>query len=222
MLVARNCHKAVYHALYLRQLHPVFTYPEITRTGLQGQITEAQIRVAFDENPDIKAVVITSPTYDGVVSDVAAIASAAHAHGALLIVDEAHGAHFGFGGGFPQNAIVLGADAVIVSLHKTLPAFTQTALLLLGGMREAAVEKFLGIYETSSPSYVLMTGIERCIHYVRDNKETAFAQLRSKLDRFYQKVSGLSHLNVVRKSDFLLTRHMILTSQRLLYLRKRL
>ena len=145
---------------------------------------------------------ITSPTYDGVVSDVAAIASVAHAHGALLIVDEAHGAHFGFGGGFPQNAIALGADAVIVSLHKTLPAFTQTALLLLGGMREATVEKFLGIYETSSPSYVLMTGIERCIHYVRDNKETAFAQLRSRLDRFYQKVSGLSHLNVVRKSDF--------------------
>lgn len=102
VLVARNCHKAVYHALYLRQLHPVFTYPEITRTGLQGQITEAQIRAAFDENPDIKAVVITSPTYDGVVSDVAAIASVAHAHGALLVVDEAHGAHFGFGGGFPQ------------------------------------------------------------------------------------------------------------------------
>ena len=202
VLVARNCHKAVYHALYLRQLHPVFTYPEITRTRLQGQITEAQIRAAFDENPDIKAVVITSPTYDGVVSDVAAIASVAHAHGALLVVDEAHGAHFGFGGGFPQNAIALGADAVIVSLHKTLPAFTQTALLLLGGMREAAVEKFLGIYETSSPSYVLMTGIERCIHYVRDNKETVFAQLRSRLDRFYQKVSGLSHLNVVRKSDF--------------------
>ena len=165
----------------------MFTYPEITRTGLQGQITEAQIRAAFDENPDIKAVVITSPTYDGVVSDVAAIASVAHAHGALLVVDEAHGAHFGFGGGFPQNAIALGADAVIVSLHK---------------MREAAVEKFLGIYETSSPSYVLMTGIERCIHYVRDNKETVFAQLRSRLDRFYQKVSGLSHLNVVRKSDF--------------------
>ena len=79
-----------------------------------------------------------------------------------------------------KTAIALGADAVIVSLHKTLPAFTQTALLLLGGMREGAVEKFLGIYETSSPSYVLMTGIERCIHYVRDNKETAFAQLRSK------------------------------------------
>lgn len=108
VLVARNCHKAVYHALYLRQLHPVFTYPEITRTGLQGQITEAQIRAAFDENPDIKAVVITSPTYDGVVSDVAAIASVVHAHGALLIVDEAHGAHFGFGSGFPQNAIALG------------------------------------------------------------------------------------------------------------------
>ena len=81
---------------------------------------------------------------------------------------------------------------------------------------------FLGIYETSSPSYVLMTGIERCIHYVRDNKETAFAQLRSRLDRFYQKVSGLSHLKVVRKSDFSADEAYDLTSQRLLYLRKRL
>ena len=79
------------------------------------------------------------------------------------------------------------ADAVIVSLHKTLPAFTQTALLLLGGMREGAVEKFLGIYETSSPSYVLMTGIERCIHYVRDNKETALHSLGANLTDFIRR-----------------------------------
>ena len=170
VLVARNCHKAVYHALYLRQLHPVFTYPEITRTGLQGQITEAQIRAAIDENPDIKAVVITSPTYDGVVSDVAAIASVAHALGALLLVDEAHGAHFGVGGGFPHNAIALGADAVIVSLHKTLPALTQTALLhrCSDRVERDRLLRFLGFYQSSSPSYLLMACFDWCVGFLAE------------------------------------------------------
>lgn len=216
ILVARNCHKAVYHGIYLRQLRPVFIYPKITRSGIQGQITALEVEKAFKEKPDIKAVVITSPTYDGVVSDVAAIARIAHEHGAPLIVDEAHGAHFGFGGDFPENAIKLGADAVILSLHKTLPAFTQTALLvtrdisykpengkhIVSELDHRQVEKFLGIYETSSPSYVFMTGIERCIHYVRDNGETPFTELRQHLDNFYQKTSGLKHLRVVRKRDF--------------------
>ena len=213
ILVARNCHKAVYHGIYLRQLRPVFIYPQITRSGIQGQITAVEVEKAFKENPDIKAVVITSPTYDGVVSDVASIAQIAHAHGVPLIVDEAHGAHFGFGGDFPKNAIKLGADAVILSLHKTLPAFTQTALLVTQDINNIAdkgkcllahklVEKFLGIYETSSPSYVFMTGIERCIHYVRDNGEAPFIELRHHLDNFYQKTSDLKHLRVVRKSDF--------------------
>lgn len=247
ILVARNCHKAVYHGIYLRQLRPVFIYPQITRSGIQGQITAVEVEKAFKENPDIKAVVITSPTYDGVVSDVVSIAQIAHAHGVPLIVDEAHGAHFGFGGDFPENAIKLGADAVILSLHKTLPAFTQTALLVtqdifcelenemytvtaqennsLGNcdidnsdinnignnniadkgkclLVHKLVEKFLGIYETSSPSYVFMTGIERCIHYVRDNGEAPFTELRHHLDNFYQKTSDLKHLRVVRKRDF--------------------
>lgn len=229
ILVARNCHKAVYHGIYLRQLRPVFIYPQITQSGIQGQIPASEVEKAFKENPDIKAVVITSPTYDGVVSDVAAIARIAHEHGALLIVDEAHGAHFGFGGDFPENAIKLGADAAILSLHKTLPAFTQTALLVTRDIRYKPengkhivynignnnianegkclldyrqIEKFLGIYETSSPSYVFMTGIERCIHYVRDNGETPFTELRHHLDNFYQKTSDLKHLRVVRKCDF--------------------
>ena len=212
ILVARNCHKAVYHAIYLRQLSPVFIYPQITASGIQGQITADEVKAAFDSNPDIGAVVITSPTYDGVVSDVATIAQIAHSHGAILIVDEAHGAHFGFGGGFPENAIKLGADAVVLSLHKTLPAFTQTALLVLGdcdGIKTVQnlpyhklVEKFLGIYETSSPSYVLMAGIERCIHYVRDNGEAPFVKLREELDKFYHKTEELKYLRVVTQSDF--------------------
>ena len=81
------------------------------------------------KDPDIQAVLIVSPTYDGIVSDVEAIAKIVHKAGLPLIVDEAHGAHFAYGDAFPKSALELGADAVIQSVHKTLPSLTQTALL---------------------------------------------------------------------------------------------
>ena len=110
------------------------------------------------------------------MSDVAAIAACCHAHGAALIVDEAHGAHFGFGAGFPENAVRLGADAVIMSLHKTLPALTQTAVLHRASDRIMAerVEHYLEIFETSSPSYVLMGSISQCMQWMRKYADTWF------------------------------------------------
>lgn len=100
--MARNCHKAVYHAMYLRQLVPVYIYPEDTACGIQGQVTPQMVRKQLEQIPDIRAVVITSPTYDGVVSDIQSIADIVHAYGIPLIVDEAHGAHFGFSPEFPE------------------------------------------------------------------------------------------------------------------------
>lgn len=102
VLVARNCHKAVYHALYMNELQAEYLYPSITKNGIQGQITVEQVQESLYENPDAVAVILTSPTYEGIVSDVAKIAEVCHEHGIPLIVDEAHGAHFGFGGGFPE------------------------------------------------------------------------------------------------------------------------
>lgn len=203
VLVARNCHKAVYHVLYLRQLKPVYLYPSITKSGIQGQICAEDVKNAIKENPNITAVIITSPTYDGVVSDIEQIAKMAHEKGIPLIADEAHGAHFGFGGDFPQNAGALGADAVIVSLHKTLPAFTQTALLNIYSdlIDKRKLEQFLDIYETSSPSYVLMAGIDNCIEYMSAKGSKPFESLRGKLDDFYDKTK-LSKLRLVRKKDF--------------------
>ena len=92
VLAARNCHKAVYHAISMQGLAAEFLYPAITRGDLQGQITAAQVEEALTKHPDIAVVILTSPTYEGIVSDVAAIAACCHAHGAALIVDEAHGA----------------------------------------------------------------------------------------------------------------------------------
>lgn len=155
--------------------------------------TDASAQAAgHARNDRIAAVFITSPTYDGVVSDIRAIADICHSHGVPLIVDEAHGAHFHFGQDFPVSALELGADVVIHSLHKTLPAFTQTALLHVRGKRIdiKKLEYYLQLFETSSPSYILMAGIEQCIEYMSDKgleKMRKFscrlAQLRKSLGR---------------------------------------
>ena len=204
IIVARNCHKSVYHALYLRELQPVYVYPEVSDYNIQGQIRKEDIQEILEQNTDIKAVIITSPTYDGVVSDIAEIAKLVHAYNIPLIVDEAHGAHFGLDESMPQNAINLGADCVIVSIHKTLPAFTQTALLLVneGKADCQKIEEFLDIYETSSPSYILMAGIEKCIRIMTENSKELFARLNQNLDGFYKKMQALQKLHVLIEEDF--------------------
>lgn len=204
VLVARNCHKAVYNAIYLRGLKAEYVYPVATHYGIQGQIQAADVERKLVEKPDIQAIVITSPTYDGLVSDVRAIADLAHAHGIPLIVDEAHGAHFGLDEAFPDNATVLGADAVIMSVHKTLPAPTQTAILHLCSDRinVTKMEKFLGIYETSSPSYVLMAGIEESLRLVDEAKGVQMKEYVRRLQIFREKMRRLTILRVPDRADF--------------------
>lgn len=203
VLVARNCHKAVYHALFLNELDVEFLYPQITENDLQGQITVEQVEQALYEHPDVTTVVITSPTYEGIISDVAGIAKICHERNVALIVDEAHGAHLGFGADFAENAVRLGADAVIMSLHKTLPSFTQTALLHLNGNRikKERVQRYLGIYETSSPSYLFMAGMDACVRLLEEQGEQLFLDYRRRLNRFYQNVADLRHLHVMNRDD---------------------
>lgn len=178
VLMARNSHKSAYHAAYLNQLHITYIYPEpIPGCEINGGISPEKLKRQLTESPNIKAVFLTSPTYEGVVSDIAAIAEIVHSFQIPLIVDEAHGAHFGFCDAFPQSAVTLGADIVIQSLHKTLPAFTQTALLHQNGslVSKARLEKFLNIYQTSSPSYLLMASIDSCLTFL-ETKGTALMQ----------------------------------------------
>lgn len=205
ILVARNSHRSVYNGIYLRQLSPEYVYPRVTKFGLQGQVTAGQIEEILEKNLELKAVLVTSPTYDGVVSDIKKIAEVVHRHDIPLIVDEAHGAHFGFHPSFPENATKLGADLVIMSTHKTLPAFTQTALLHVCSERVDLdrIERYLSIYETSSPSYILMAGINRCICTVEKDGKFYFQEYEKNLNAFYEMVSDLKQLHVVTRKNFL-------------------
>lgn len=204
LLMARNVHKSVYHAAYLRGLVTEYVNPCMSAFGIQGAVNPDEVKRKLEENPNIQAVLITSPTYEGIVSNVKKIAEIVHEYKIPLIVDEAHGAHFGFHEAFPQTAVKLGADIVIQSMHKVLPALTQTALLHLNSEYVTAenIQKFLGIYETSSPSYVLMASMEKCIRLLREDGEKYFNSYAQKLWDFYEKAKNLSHIHVMEKTDF--------------------
>ena len=122
-------------------------------------------------------MVITSPTYEGIISDVHGIAECAHRRRIPLILDEAHGAHFGFHPYFPKNGNDLGADIVIHSLHKTLPSLTQTALLHMNGtiIDRDRVNMYLDILQSSSPSYVLMASIDECVRLIEEKRVSVFS-----------------------------------------------
>ena len=178
LLVARNCHKSVYHAMELGRLEPVYLYPEFDTTWeINGVIEPGQIKAALEADSEIQAVMLVSPTYDGVVSDIRTIAEIVHSYQIPLIVDEAHGAHFGFHPYFPENSNRCGADVVIHSLHKTLPAPTQTAVLHINGTiaKEEQIWHYLNMLQTSSPSYILMAGIDRCVGLLEREKEISKA-----------------------------------------------
>jgi len=199
VLVARNCHKAVYHAIFLNELVPIYLYPEVDEEyGIHKGITPEQVKKELEENTDIKMVLLTSPTYEGIVSDIREIASVVHSYNIPLIVDEAHGAHLGFSKDFPENSVTCGADLVIHSVHKTLPAFTQTALLHSNGslVDYDKIKMYLQIYQTSSPSYVLMSGISNCIRIIKEQGRQLFEEYYRNLREFYLACNKLKHIEV--------------------------
>lgn len=218
ILTARNCHKAVYHAICLNRLEAEYLYPEeITEFRINGGIRAGDVRKALEKDAmrcagnsgdvrgkitKIQAVLITSPTYEGVVSDIRAIADAAHEYGIPLIVDEAHGAHLEYADqchSFPKSALEYGADIVIQSLHKTLPCFTQTAILHVKGklVDQDRISRYLSMFQTSSPSYLFMAGMERCIRYMDGDGRNEMIRYEKRLERFMERMEGLQVLEVL-------------------------
>lgn len=190
VLVARNCHKAVYHGIELGNLRAHWLLPQHDDAfGIYGSITPATVQAALQAHPHAACVVLTSPTYEGICSDVASIASLCHAHGVPLLVDEAHGAHYlplAAAHGWQGGAVAAGADLVVQSAHKTLPSLTQTALLhLCGPLADAdAVQRELDVFETSSPSYPLLASLDGCTAILAEQGDALFAAWRARLDRF--------------------------------------
>lgn len=183
IVMARGCHKSVYNAACIAHCTTSYIIPRTSELGFFLDVTAGEVESALSAHPDTAAVIITSPTYEGVVSNISAIAHVCHAHGVLLIVDAAHGAHLGFLDESIPSPIASGADVVIMSLHKTLPSLTQTAILHVSGDRadRAELSAAVAMFETSSPSYVFMASIDGCANLVGERE--IFVGWREKIQK---------------------------------------
>ena len=217
VLMARNCHKSVYHGVELYGLVPYYLEGETDSLGIYQSISPKEVEEAFrtsalhcedldkdtttesKDNSGIKLVVITSPTYEGVVSDISLIADICHRYGAFLLVDEAHGAHFGFDDYFPGSAVRLGADFVVQSLHKTLQSYTQTAVLHICNGNEDVINKIrrqFNLLETSSPSYIFLAGMEGSLNLIKDHGRELFDDYKKRLISFREGVATLKNIRL--------------------------
>ena len=205
LVIARNCHKSIFNALQLGDITPIYAYPETLEAyGVLGGISADEIARCLDENPEAEAVILPSPNYYGICSDIRAIAKVTHDRGKVLIVDQAHGAHlklfdkYGIDG-FPRAAEDLGADLVINSIHKTLASWTQSALLNVCTDRVNChvLEDKLQMIESSSPSYPLMATLDINADLLLEKGEDLTRAWAESLTWFYEEVKKIPGLVIM-------------------------
>lgn len=176
LIVDRNCHTSVTHAMALLDLTPEFVVPHpLDETGLPGLIHLQEVEAALARAPHAAALLVTSPNYYGVMQDIPALAQLCHRHHIPLVVDAAHGAHLPAVG--VPSPIQQGADLAAVSTHKTLPAFGQSAILLSSGrVPFDTLLETAPMFGTSSPSYVLLASIDLARAWMEGDGAAAYAQ----------------------------------------------
>ena len=213
VLMARNCHCAVYHAIRMFGLHAEYIQPEYDCYGIAEGIRLEQVQDALHTfiSPEHTGacsrrpalVILTSPTYEGRISELKAIADYLHEQKIPLLVDEAHGAHLSLHPAFEGSAVSAGADLVVQSLHKTLPALTQTALLHVNGSLVSLdrIRANFKMLQTSSPSFLLLSSVDQCICALEERANILFSALHQNLIRFYEKTKTLKHLHVISPDD---------------------
>ena len=211
LLMGRNSHKSVYGALRLGGIDPVYIMPEIdSETGLQHGLDPDKIETALIEDPGIKAVLVTSPNYYGVLSDIERIASIVHLHGRILIVDQAHGAHLKFfdylrsEDGLPHRAAEnCGADIVVDSTHKTLLSFTGSAILNICTERPdvSRISELLRMLQTTSPSYLLMGSLDINQQILRMDGYNLIKNWDADIKYFYEEAAQIAGLGLIDRID---------------------
>lgn len=215
LIVARNAHHSVWSALVLAGVTPIYISPEYSaEDDILGAISVESVAEALEAYPEAKGVLLVSPTYEGVVSDIEAIASVIHKQDKVLIVDEAHGAHFVLGNCFPQSSTRVGADIVINSMHKTLPALTQSGLIHICSNRvkyEKIVES-LRMIQTSSPSYMMMGLMDYIRCYILEHHILIKKQYIDELLLIREKLKGLRVLKLIEKEPSVYDRSKIIIS----------
>lgn len=210
VLVQRNCHKSVLNALRLVKARPVFLEPEYnpewkTAAGI-GLDT---VKQAFQHYPTAKALIVTYPNYYGMVYNLKEIIDEAHLLQIPVLVDEAHGPHFIIGEPFPPSAVQLGADIIVQSAHKTLPAMTMGSYLHFNSqlLDVTKLKDHLEMLQSSSPSYPIMASLDLARNYLASYSQTDLTYLVSEINRFKARLAEIPAIKIMdyqaQTGDFL-------------------
>ncbi|CAM3965697.1 aminotransferase class I/II-fold pyridoxal phosphate-dependent enzyme [Mesobacillus zeae] len=200
VLVQRNSHKSIMNGIRMAKAHPVFLRPEIGEDGkIAGGVSLETVKAAIEAFPAAKALILTYPNYFGMVYELGAIIEAAHSRNIPVLVDEAHGVHFIAGEFFPTSAVALGADAIVQSAHKTLPAMTMGAFLHINSTRLSLekVGEYLATLQSSSPSYPLMASLDLARSYLGTFKCKDRQALAGRITEFRDKIGSMPNLDVL-------------------------
>ncbi|MBD8523608.1 aminotransferase class I/II-fold pyridoxal phosphate-dependent enzyme [Lysinibacillus sp. FSL R7-0073] len=205
IIVQRNAHKSIFHAIELVGAKPIFVSPIWDeRTLTATHVTFQDLKEAVENYSEAKAVVLTYPTYYGVTSnEIQQQIAYCHEKGIPVLVDEAHGAHFGACSLFQPSALSLGADVVVQSAHKTLPAMTMASFMHVRSelIEAEKIHHYLRMLQSSSPSYVLLASLDDARYYVQTYMESDGAYIIEKRNQWVEALRSVGSLEVIEVDD---------------------
>ena len=204
IIVNRDCHQSVISACVLGEVEPVYLKPEINEEyNISIGVSLCEIKKTIDKNKDAKAILLTYPSYYGNTYNLNEICKYAHENNLVVIVDEAHGSHLGLSDDLPKTALEQGADIVIQSTHKTLPAFTQSSMLHTQGnlINKEKIEVVLRMIQSSSPSYLLLSSLELAVDIYDKNGNRLMNELLDNIELFKSKFAKNASINILNDDD---------------------
>ncbi len=206
VIVGRDMHLSAINALALAGARPLLVHPSASGTELFGVLTPEDVRRAVLRYPDAKAVYITYPNYYGLCSDINEICAVAHRAGMKVICDAAHAAAFDYSDLLPVPPAAAGCDVWATSLHKTLPAMNQCAVMSVGtGVEWGTAQAVLNMLQTTSPSYVLLGSSDYALGYMRDKGKQKLAAVIALVEDNIRKIEALGGYRCVTKDVPVLT-----------------
>lgn len=232
VIVERNCHKSIYNGLILRKLKVTYIEPVIDKkNGIFLPVNKENIYSSLKKCKNPKGIILTYPNYFGITYDIEDVLSDLKQNGIATIIDCAHGAHFNFSNRLPKSITSIG-DYIVLSAHKTLPALTQGAYLLVN-KENKNLEFYLKAFMTTSPSYLIMASLDYARYYLDEYGKSDYEELINRAEYWKKEINDLHKVIIISKEDLEfkgyqidLTRYLMILpkgyngNELLLYLRK--
>ncbi|MDP4177826.1 MAG: aminotransferase class I/II-fold pyridoxal phosphate-dependent enzyme [Bacillota bacterium] len=205
VIIERNCHRSVLNGVILRKLRPVYVKNKFNNIyNAPISVNKEHFLQVVNENKDAKGIIVTYPNYYGVCVNLKFIIKEAEKYNMKVLVDSAHGAHFGVCEGLPESAVRLGAHMVVMSAHKTLPSLTQTAYLHVSDKADIdRVDFYVSSLLSTSPSYMLMASMDYARFYLDKYGKETFESLLSTANNYRKKINDIGFFHVISKKELI-------------------